>query len=303
VLEGKDGWLFLAEVGSIEDYRGLLPFSPRDLARWQQALESRHDWLAGQGIHYLFVICPDKHTVYPEYMPDRVNRVGTQTRLDQLVQYMKEHSGVEILDLRPALKALKKERLCYQPQESHWNDVGAFVAYQQVAARLRWWYPDLRVADLKDCTIFQRKNTETDLLRLQGKTNLITVMDSVRPNSGFAAALKLDPNYHDESRFQVRHSWRAHAPAGKLLMIHDSFGIPLVPFLAEHAREGWYVWSKGGESLSQDVRTFQPDVVIEEVVERALCGREPSPVDVAVPPAGKPDPGQRHGTPPSEPHS
>ncbi len=274
VIEGKDGWLFLGESGTIEDYRGLLPFTDSQLRRWQAALEDRRNWLGGRGIHYLFVVCPDKHTVYPEYMPDRINRVRTRTRLDQLVQHMKEHSDLEILDLRPALAAVKSNRLCYQPQETHWNGVGAFIGYQQIAQCLHAWYPDLRPIDLNDCEVFRQENAQTDLLRLQGKDDCTTFTDSVRLVNGFVAQLRKDPNDRGGKVRELTRSTRPDGQVGKLLMFHDSFAPPLMPFLAEHFREGLYIWSKDDSLLPQEAMDFKPDVVIEEIVEPSLCVME-----------------------------
>jgi alginate O-acetyltransferase complex protein AlgJ len=295
VVEGKDGWLFLAETGSIEDYRGLLPFSESQLKRWKQALESRHNWLADRGIHYIFVVCPDKHTIYPEYMPDRINRVQAETRLDQLVRYINQSgSEVEILDLRPALLETKQQHLCYQPQESHWNGLGAFAGYQQIARRLRMWYPDLRILDRSDCELYRIPNPETDLLRLQGKGNLMTAVECLRPTAGFNAKLELNPNQRDEQTHQVTHSGRMEAPIGRLLMMHDSFALLLLPFLAEHFHEGLYVWSKDDNSLPQKVLAYRPDVVIQEIVERRLCGKEPDLFDLAAAPVIVPDRDHSH---------
>jgi alginate O-acetyltransferase complex protein AlgJ len=193
---------------------------------------------------------------------------------------------VEVLDLRPALMELKKEHLCYQPQESHWNGVGAFAAYQQIAQRLRTWYPDLRVMEMSDCEIYQQRNAETDLLRLQGKENLTTVMDCVRPVNGFTANLKLDPDHRDEKTHQLTRSRRTEATIGKLLMTHDSFANLMLPFLAEHFRDAVYFWTDDDGSLPQRVLACRPDVVIEEIVERQLCGREP---DLLKPPASLPN--------------
>ena len=274
VLEGKDGWLFLGESGTVEDYRGLLPFTPQQLEHWQAALESRRDWLARRGIHYLFVVCPDKHTIYSEYMPERINRVHPQTRLNQLVQHMKQHSDLEILDLRPALMALKSKHLCYQPQDTHWNGIAAFESYRQIALRLRSWYPGLRIIDMNDCEICKQENTQTDLLRLQGTEHLTTFMDMVRPRNGFVAKLQQDPNDRGGRVHELMRSARNDAEIGKLLMLHDSFAPLLMPFLAEHFREGLYLWSKDDSLLPQEVLDFKPDVVIEEIVERNLCGAE-----------------------------
>jgi len=274
VVEGKHGWLFLGEHGTIQDYRGMLPFSTQQLQEWQQALESRRDWLARQGIHYLFVVCPDKHTIYPEYMPDKINRVHAQTRLDQLVRHLKEHSNVQILDLRTTLLEFKKIRLCYQPQESHWNGVGAFVGYQQIAERLHAWYPDLRVAAMSDCEISKQPNKLTDLLRLQGRADTRTIMDIISPIGGFPAKLWQDT---DPARQLVRSSC-SDAPIGKALVVCDSFGTAMMRFLAMHFREALFVWGGGDGFLAQDVLDLKPDVVIQEIVERALCDTMPKPI-------------------------
>jgi hypothetical protein len=288
VIDGKDGWLFLGATVSIENYRGLSPLSQTELERWKQVLEIRHNWLAGLGIHYIFVVCPDKHTVYPEYMPDRINRVHPQTRLDQLVQYLKkERSSVDLLDLRPALMDMKKVHLCYQPQETHWNGVGAFAAYQQIAKRLRAWYPGLRVIDMSECEFYEERNTETDLLRLQGKGSVTTIVDGIRPVKGLEAEFTIDPGHRDDQTRRVAHSRLPGAPVERLLLVHDSFGRHLVHFLAEHARDGLYVWSTNDSLSPQDVLVYKPDVVIEEIVERQLCEREPAPLDLSTPPSSE----------------
>lgn len=270
VVEGKQGWLFYGEPRTVDDYRGLLPFTPEQLQQWQQALEQRRDWLAAQGIPFLFVVCPDKHTIYPEYMPDRLNRVHDQTRLDQLMAYMKKHSTVEILDLRPTLWEWKTRYLCYQPQETHWNGVGAFAGYQRIAKRLRQWYPDLRVLELDECVFYQRQNPDTDLLRLQGKEDTLTVMDGISPTQPFEARIWTDANDVRASGSTVLYSHRETAPIPRVLMICDSFSTYPMPFLAEHFADARYIWGGGDGFDPQDVLDWQPDIVIQELVERGL---------------------------------
>jgi len=290
VVEGKHGWLFLGEHGTIQDYRGMLPFSEQQLQQWQRALESRRDWLAAQGIRYLFVVCPDKHTIYPEHMPDEINRVHAQTRLDQLLRHMREHSDVDILDLRPALREFKSLRLCYQPQESHWNGVGAFVGYQQIARHLQAWYPDLRLIALSDCEIRPQENPETDLLRLQGRQDIRTVMDSVRLVHGSLVKLRREVNPPRANGGVLIYSHREDAPIARALVVCDSFATFMIPFLAEHFGDALFVWGGGDGFLPQDVREQRPDVVIQEIVERSLCELTLNPMETAPAPACTPLP-------------
>lgn len=84
VILGRDGWLFYAGDGSIEDYASAAPFSHEDLEVWRTTLEHTQEWLRQRGITYLFVIAPDKHVVYPEHLPATMRRVGQTSRIDEL---------------------------------------------------------------------------------------------------------------------------------------------------------------------------------------------------------------------------
>ena len=46
------------------------------------------------------MIAPDKHSIYPEYLPDGLTPLGPATRLDQLLAPLRDHSAVAPLDLR-----------------------------------------------------------------------------------------------------------------------------------------------------------------------------------------------------------
>ncbi len=59
----------------------------------------------------------------------------------------------------------------------------------------------------------------------------------------------------------------------RAIVFHDSFGVALEPFLSEHFKEVIYFWNiLSINILSQKklIEDFQPDVVIEERVERGL---------------------------------
>ena len=66
VIAGKDGWYYFNENQMVEHYRGTLQFTPEQLQDWQKYLESYREWLAQRGIKFLFVVAPDKESIYPE---------------------------------------------------------------------------------------------------------------------------------------------------------------------------------------------------------------------------------------------
>ena len=50
------------------------------------------------------------------------------------MEYLRKHSDVEIVDLRPALRAARHLGDVYYVHDTHWNDRGARLAIANLAA-------------------------------------------------------------------------------------------------------------------------------------------------------------------------
>src|SRR5688572_3223307 len=132
VIPGKNGWLYYALDGAIEDYTQAEPFTESQLEVWRQMIDRADRWLAARGIKYLFVIAPDKPMIYPEFTPDTIMRLRSDFRMDQLIAYVSSRSQVQILDLRQPLLEAKSLELLYHRYDTHWNDRGALVGARQI---------------------------------------------------------------------------------------------------------------------------------------------------------------------------
>lgn len=272
VLLGKDGWLFYADEKVIDDYRNVTPFSEAELGLWRQSLEGKRDWLAERGIQYLFVIAPNKHSVYPEYLPDFVRKVRDASRSDQLVTYMREHTDIDILDLRPALLDAKQEMHAYHMTDSHWNAFGAYKGYARIIERVSVWFPEMKYISLgpENFTIVKRPGLDLAKMigmpQVWGEGYVGVQLPKKRCSYRLKSTLdKKEPNNH---KFFV-----TKCAGGKLrgLMFHDSFAQALVFYVSEHFSRICYA------AAMPDFTTFKyfvekehPDVVIEERVERYL---------------------------------
>src|SRR5512138_2314109 len=69
VTVGRDGWLYLAAEGSVDDYRALKPYDPGELERLGDVIEQWRAFLQRRDIAFLVVVCPNKQTIYPEHLP------------------------------------------------------------------------------------------------------------------------------------------------------------------------------------------------------------------------------------------
>jgi alginate O-acetyltransferase complex protein AlgJ len=275
IIVGKDGWLFYSKDEKFLADRGLDPFSESDLDAWQELLEKRTKWFADRGIVFLVVIPPDKQTIYPEYLPDEFAGSHRPSRLNQLIDRLKQrHSPVRIVDLRPALLEAKKHAQVYFKTDSHWNDDGIYPAYVALLKAIGEALPKYKLSP-------------QPLSNFAART--------IRKTGDLAQQLDLYFEYHEETKELIRRDLLddpdAFAdypkipftdgpdPSGpRLLTYNDSFTGPLIQFLAPNFSHAVYFWNPITEIIDPGpVKEAKPDVVIHEFVERKL--HEPIPVD------------------------
>jgi alginate O-acetyltransferase complex protein AlgJ len=290
VTLGKDGWLFYAGEQIVDDYRRIHPFTVPQLEQWTRLLKARHDWLRDRGIPYVVFVAPNPQTLYPEYMPDAIVRSNGPSRLDQLVSYAGAHGDVDILDLRPGLIAAKRRERVYYKTDTHWNQLGGFVAYRELAEWLGKQFPLWRADTLEDFERRETPNWHGGLAYMLGDPRLfgetrVTFLPR-RPVDVRSDGRPLGPDETSDA-WVIRRLVVRESPGGELetaLVFRDSFFSAPAQFLSLHFRRMVLVW---GKTLDPSiVERERPDVVIQEFVERGLM--EPVPEDPPLPPLADP---------------
>jgi alginate O-acetyltransferase complex protein AlgJ len=275
VICGKADWLFYASEDSIASYRAMQPFSEEQLKSWKRALEGRRRWLAQRNVRYIFTVAPDKHTIYPEYMPEQIRPVREASRLDQLIGYLKENSEVEVLDLRPVLLSAKRRHPIYYQTDTHWNDYGALVAYQAIARAMSQTLPAIQPLREADFELQTGRLPGGDLAGMLGLADVLwesTV--SLHPRQPFrasAANQPLDRRLIESGATFASEQRNSQLP--RMVMFRDSFANRLIPFLAENFSRAVYVWDKGFQLAL--IEQERPDIVLDEMAERKLMGVPP----------------------------
>jgi hypothetical protein len=130
VIIGKNGWLHFGGEGGIEikSYRKTKPFSGAQMAQWRWSMRLIKGWLEKRGIKLVFLIAPNKSSIYPEQMPDNINVAGKTGCFDQVSEAAHD-VGIEFVDPRNDLVERKKRDEVYFRTDTHWNDMGAYVSY------------------------------------------------------------------------------------------------------------------------------------------------------------------------------
>jgi hypothetical protein len=272
VVLGRDGWLFYATDRILESRRGVLPFTQAELEAWRTKLEERRDWLAARGIRYVFAVAPEKSSLYAEELPAAWQPLGGYTRTDQLLGWMRAHSTVPVLDFRPALAAAKESDRLYHRTDTHWNDVGAFIAYHEVATWLARQFPAVRPLARDD---FDRQADIGAAGDLAGMLALGTVLSEERivlaPKRPSPVQAGEPTEIMRQRSYLPRHEPKVFAcPTGEIpraVVVHDSFFQAVQPFLARHFQRSTFLRAVFAPEVLEDEK---PDVVIEEMIERVL---------------------------------
>jgi hypothetical protein len=276
VTLGKDGWFFYTGDGLLEYYAHSKPFTEPEMARWLTLFEARSDWLKQRGISFVIAIVPESHTIYPEFMPDDILRIGTQSRLDQLKNYCETHSDIRILDLRPALLAEKSRQRIYHRTNTHWNGPGAFIGYREIINRLREEIPALNPRPENFFRTVVKYQPTSDLIGLLG-TNRIPDEENIllvpgEPPKARSEGREVTLRLADDEKYLVTEN-RDTPQLPRVVMFRDSFASSLIPLLAEHFSRGVFLWKR--EMDKEVIEAERPKVVIFESSERLLMEEPP----------------------------
>ena len=137
VIVGRDAWLFFSGDRTLEDLTGNDPLTPAELDQWATVIEGRRAWLRSRGIAHLFVVVPNKSTIYPEQLPADLRARVRPGKLDQLFARLQARgSGAGVLDLRQPLLNLKERERAYWITDSHWSAHGLVAGTEAILRRL-----------------------------------------------------------------------------------------------------------------------------------------------------------------------
>jgi hypothetical protein len=144
------------------------------------------------GASFLLVLVPDKKTVYEDFLPHRL--FFKDDYYQSLVENL-EASGVNFVEFLDLFK--NSPEMLYSKKDTHWNRLGAYYAYAEILNSL-----GLQPAEIREVKNYERAGDLDRMLAIHEPELLPEpILESPLPT--------LD----------------------KVLLVHDSFGAGLVPFM------------------------------------------------------------------------
>jgi len=259
VLIGKDDWLYY----SSKDDKLIASLSRTDLFSNKELKDKVVGWtirkqnLLQANKEYYVAFWPNKSTVYTEYLPLKLKllKKDTLSKLDQIMNYSSQDSSlIQPLDMRSILIKQKEARLLYHKYDSHWNNHGAFLAYQALMRKM-----GIKPYQLDDLDLKMTANHKGDLLALIGLGNSTKSEEQFELISNVQKiSLESSPTYF----------YNPDAPIDQTIVVfRDSYFSALIPFIMLHFKKGYF--PKG--YYNQDfVNEYDPKIIISANVERRI---------------------------------
>lgn len=272
-IHGLNDWLFydsgrVPDGFTLIDYFGRVQFEDEELRRMASGIKKARDYYKKRGTEYFIIIAPNKENLYAEFMPEHLqnDRVSSESRMDRAVKYLQQHTDVNVLNFKDVLFPLKDKFgvTLYYPKDSHWNSVGAYLAFAELSQVMKKsGIKNIPIVPLRKSMIELTGIYETDLDKIAKHKDADYKVSYLEGKDG--KCLKNE----DNGMFHVYEN--PQAPVNKtVLMIRDSFGIALMPYFNKTFTKTVFAHNKFNKrrELERLYTEYEPDIVIDELVER-----------------------------------
>ena len=293
VIAGDKNFLFLGNeyADVLDNHRGLNKVSPL-LNNFDSDLKNVENWYLSNKIPFVFVIAPNKHSIYNFFLPENYKKIG-ENATDNVIK-VTNVSNNRILDLRGSIgEQFDTEDLKYHKLDTHWNKYGAFLGYKSIITHINEKY-NLTIAPI---SVKFKKNEVilrgADLTNFLKASNLLRIGDAdpgydykdiyftgcignINVKSGvLEECMKSKSEYINVDygpRYTINNDLKAEKR--RVLLLGDSF-------LAQHSQlfsstfshvYRWHYKHISPHMLYDFIKLNKVDMVIQQIAERDLHG-------------------------------
>lgn len=289
VIAGKGSWLFYKGDDIFDDLMGKRSMSSEALANWFARHEAKQNYLAQQEIGYLLATVPNKSTIHTDKLPWWLRVNLRKSRLQQIVSANEAQNQLNLLDLTPAIEALKVKGVqTYWFNDTHWSGHSFRLALDLIFEAVQSHIPELDAAAASHYTEISVNQESGDLANMIGLNSSWPRFDRTQLKVNAPDdMLQSTTEVTDLERYQTLPKGHPTAPIaiertsgeGVVVVFHDSFlrvSKHSPRFVENHPialpfKRTVIIWSRPSlEELKEVVEIENPDLVIEQRVERLL---------------------------------
>jgi hypothetical protein len=137
VVEGKDGWLFLANDSNraLDQHAGSFRLTDGQVEEWRGVLARRAEIAREIGAPLVVLVAPDNHATYADKLPDWFEPAAERP-IHQVLGAARDVSVPLTYPLEQLREARRIREVC-SSGDSHWNHFGSFITYRALIEELQ----------------------------------------------------------------------------------------------------------------------------------------------------------------------
>ena len=243
----------------IKNYAGEIHVTDLELEQMKNNLINFRDELSKNNIDVIFMICPNKSSVYNEYVPYYVNKVRVNST-DIIMQYITNNTDINIFYAKDELIKYKDKYQLYYKYDSHWNNLGGYVGFMNLIKKLNGSY---NVIDIDNTTI-----TEYTNIRYIDRNKYLE-----KPDTYFYISNFTTNEFHFLSSNGGGYGLYAYTESDsenneEVLFLRDSFGYYMFDYMASYFKRLTFlhIYNFNYKHLIDK----KPSIIVYEVAEHDL---------------------------------
>lgn len=239
-------------------------------------LSKTNDYLKEKDIDFLYYVCPDKKTIYPENFPKDIN---VNTENEAVLDYLDEVVGrtnIPYINPKEELLKAKEELVVYNKQydATHWNEFGAFIGHTLIDEHIQNTFDDVKPLDINDYDI-EMVNMDT-LDNAKFTISEDVPLYSLKEDLSGDYTELLKPYMECETDTFYTHHINENVDNNRILLVFtDSYFQAHQKFYDNRFKEVYFVHRQNFEYVQYFVNLVFPDMVIFETAERSISSEIP----------------------------
>lgn len=278
-MYGKEGHIFYKDPSYIAGYQRLNT-DPEYLDKFSDFLRSTQDYLASKDIKFLYYLCPDKKSIYPEYFPDNIFVNPDNETVIEYMQKDLDERGINYIIPYKELLAAKQSQVVYNKMydATHWNEFGAFIGHTLIDEKIQEWFSDVRPLSPDEYSLEYVHMDSLDIAKFPIDED-VPVFTRIEDNSADMTEL-LKPDMQCNTDTFYTHYVNNAADNNEILLVFtDSYFQAHQKYYNNRFKEVYFVHRQNYDYVQYFVNLVFPDMVIFETAERSITGEMPEMAD------------------------
>lgn len=266
VLVGQDNWLFYRSKNNILDYQNRLHFTDRHLQQAVQYLKDINEWAKKHNKAFYVLFAPDKYRIYNEYYPNYIMRSSGDKRsiITRIVSELRNNTDVRVYYPQAVLRNNKDKGLLYWKGDTHWNELGAYIAYRGFIDLVKRGVPGITPLELPFDVEYEEQKGDLSFMAPEAEINFKPAVHKKTSYRFKAKCYEIGMNKEGTSKNYRCLNKKAPPEAKKALVLRDSFYRGIAPYMSEHFSQMDEYWQRDiTPEILKEMKHF--DVLIYEI--------------------------------------